>query len=125
MRVISKSRSKRFWESPRHRDAEGPLRAWYSHVNSKTVRWRSWGDVKAEFGNAGSVGNCVVFNIGGNKYRLVVRILYVSQKVFILKMMSHKEYDTGKWKAECGCFAPPPERKPPLRMDSIRPRKPR
>lgn len=107
MRVISKARLKQFWESPGHQDAEGPLRAWYSHVNSKTVSWHAWGDVKAEFGSASLVGNCVVFNIGGNKYRLVSRVLYPSQKVFVLKVMTHGEYDDDKWKDECGCFASP------------------
>jgi mRNA interferase HigB len=111
MRVISKPRLKQFWESPGHEDAEGPLRAWYTHVNSKTVAWQSWGDVKADFSSASLVGSCVVFNIGGNKYRLITRILYVSQKVFVLKVMTHEEYDEDKWKDQCGCFAPPPESK--------------
>lgn len=109
MRVISKARLKQFWESPGYEDAEGPLRAWYTHVNSRTVAWQSWGDARADFGTASIVGNCVVFNIGGNKHRLITRILYVSQKVFILKMMTHKAYDEDKWKEQCGCFAPPPE----------------
>jgi len=111
MRIISKSRLKQFWESPGHGDSEGPLRAWYTHVSNRGVAWQSWGDVKAEFGSASLVGNCVVFNIGGNKYRLVTRILYPSQKVFILKVMTHEEYDQDKWKTECGCFAPPPKKK--------------
>ena len=88
------------------------MRAWYTHVNNRTVAWHSWGDVKADFGSASLVGNCVVFNIGGNKYRLVTRILYPSQKVFVLKVMTHEEYDEDKWKDECGCFQPPPTRKP-------------
>ena len=71
----------------------------------QAVSWRAWSDVKASFGNASSVGNCVVFNIKGNDYRLITRILYVSQKVFVLKVMTHKEYDTNRWKDECGCFA--------------------
>jgi mRNA interferase HigB len=50
-----------------------------------------------------------VFNIGGNKYRLVTRILYSSQKVFVLKVMTHKEYDADKWKEDCGCFEPTPK----------------
>ena len=108
MRVISKARLKRFWEMPGHEDSEGPLRALYTHVYSKTVAWHSWGDVRADFSTASIVGNCVVFNIGGNKYRLITRILYSSQKVFILKVMAHKEYDEGKWTEECGCFTPPP-----------------
>jgi mRNA interferase HigB len=109
MRVISKARLKRYWKL--RKDAEGSLRAWYTHVKSKTVAWRSWADVKSSFATASIVGSCVVFNIGGNKYRLVVRVLYVSQKVFILKVMTHTEYDDEAWKEECGCFEPPP-RKP-------------
>jgi mRNA interferase HigB len=111
MRVIAKARLRAIWEEPGHEDAEGPLRAWHTHVSSKTVSWQSWGDVKADFRMASSVGNCVVFNIAGNKYRLVTRILYPSQKVFILKVMAHSEYDEDKWKEECGCFESPPKPK--------------
>src|SRR6266852_6126665 len=108
MWVISKARLKQFWQSPGHADAEGPLRAWHTHVNSKRVSWQSWGDVKASFASASIVGDCTVFNIGGNKYRLITRIRYASQKVFVLQVMTHREYDLGKWKDECGCFEPPP-----------------
>lgn len=111
MRIISKSQLKQFWALPGHEDAEGPLRSWHTHVGDKSVKWQSWGDVRADFSHASLVGNCVVFNIGGNKYRLVTRIRYPSQKVFILKLMTHKEYDKNKWKEECGCFDPPPEKK--------------
>jgi mRNA interferase HigB len=69
---------------------------------------QSWADVKADIASASMVGNCVVFNIGGNKYRLATRILYPSQKVFVLKAMTHEEYDEDKWKEECGCYEPPP-----------------
>ena len=113
MRVISKSRLKEFWERPGCQDAEGPLLAWYNHVNSKTVSWQSWADVKADLASASIVGNCNVFNIGGNKYRLVTRILYSSQKVFVLKVMTHEEYDEDKWKTDCGCFDPPPKKQVP------------
>jgi mRNA interferase HigB len=108
MRVISKARLRQFWEESRHEDAEGPLRAWYTHVNSKAVSWQSWPDVKADLARASIVGNCVVFNIGGTKYRLVTRVLYPSQKVFVLKVMTHAEYDGDKWKQACGCYEPPP-----------------
>ena len=80
------------------------------HVSHRSVAWQSWSDVRDFFGNASLIGNCVVFNVGGNKVRLVTRILYPSQKVFILKVMTHKQYDQDRWKDECGCFAPPPER---------------
>jgi len=87
MRVISKVRLRQFWDQPSHKDAEGPLRAWHTHVSSKTVSWRSWAAVKADFASASLVGNCTVFNIGGNKYRLVTRILHSSHKVFVLKVI--------------------------------------
>jgi len=111
MRVISKARLRQFWEIPGCEDSAGPLRAWYTHVSNRTVAWQAWGDVKAEFVTACLVGNCVVFNIGGNKYRLVTRILYPSQKVFILKVMTHEEYDEDRWKEDCGCYSPPPTKK--------------
>lgn len=119
MRVISKARLREFWKAPGYQDSAGPLRAWHTHVSHKSVTWHAWGDVKAEFGTASLVGNCVVFNIGGNKFRLVTRILYPSQKVFILKVMTHAEYDQDTWKDDCGCFGPPPSKhekrtKPPL-----------
>ncbi len=111
MRVISKARLRAFWEAPGRGDAEGPLRSWHTHVSNKTVSWHSWSGVKAEFTSASLVGNCVVFNIGGNQYRLVTRILSPRQKVFVLKVMTHSEYDKNKWKEECGCFEPPPRPK--------------
>ena len=112
MRVISKARLKQFWESTGHAAADGPLRAWYTHVNNRNVAWQSWGDVKASFASASIVGDCVVFNIGGNKYRLITRIRYTTRKVFVLKVMTHGEYDEGKWEDEWGCFGPPP---PPVK----------
>jgi len=89
------------------------LRAWYTHVSSREVNWSSWADVKSVFATASHVGNCVVFNIGGNKYRLITRVLYPSKKVFVLKVLTHTEYDKDQWKEECGCFAPPPYRPEP------------
>ena len=108
MRVISKSRLREFWQEAGHEDAGNPLQAWHTHVSNRATAWRSWSDVKAEFATASPVGDCVVFNIGGNKYRLITRIRYQSQKVFVLKVMTHAEYDKDKWKKECGCFESPP-----------------
>lgn len=120
MRVISKARLRAFWEEPGLDNAEGPLRAWHTHVSNKTVSWESWGDVKVDFATASLVGNCVVFNIGGNKFRLVTRILYKSQKVFVLKVMTHGEYDDDKWKEDCGCFQPHPKKKSSLKRSKSR-----
>ena len=98
MRVGSKARLKQFWELPGHEDAEGPLRAWYTHVNSRTVSWQAWGDVKSSFPSASIVGDCIVFNIGGNKYRLIAVIHYDYPRIFVRHVLTHKEYDRGDWK---------------------------
>jgi mRNA interferase HigB len=107
--IISKSRLRQFWESPGNSAAKGPCAAWYAHVEH--CDWRNWADVRGDYASADAVGGCVVFNIGGNKYRLVTRILYVSHKVFILKVMTHADYDKQKWIDECGCYSPPPQTK--------------
>jgi mRNA interferase HigB len=120
VRVISKSRLCQFWETTGCEDSEGALRAWYTHVSDRRVDWSSWADVKAEFASASHVGNCVVFNIHGNRYRLITRILYASHKVFILKVMTHGEYDENKWKSECGCYEPPPQKKAPKKIAAPR-----
>lgn len=98
-------------EVSRSRGFRRPVGAWYTRVHHRTVAWRAWGDVKADFSSASLIGSCVVFTIGRNKVRLVTRIFYHSQKVFVLKVMSHEEYDKDQGKDECGCFQPPPTRK--------------
>ena len=84
MRVISQARLRKFWETPGYEDSAGPLRAWHTHVSHKSVAWQTWGDVRAEFVAASLVGNCVLFDIGGNKYRLITRILYFRVDVSLL-----------------------------------------
>jgi mRNA interferase HigB len=108
MWVISKTRLRAFWETPGRADAEGPLRAWHKYVSNRTVAWEAWTDVRTAFATASKVGGCVVFNIAGNKYRLIARIRYASHKVFVLKVLTHREYDEQKWKQDCGCFQSPP-----------------
>lgn len=105
MWIISKSRLREFWESG-HSAAKEPLLAWYKDVEH--ADWAKWADVKAMYGSVDQVGDCVVFNIGGNKYRLIARIRYNLHKVFILKVLTHREYDTDKWKDDCGCYTSPP-----------------
>lgn len=99
----------RRWDPPGRADSEPALRAWYKNVLS--FDWRNWGDVKRDYPHASIVGDCVVFNVGGNKYRVVTRIRYRSHRVYILKVMTHAEYDQLAWVVECGCHEPPPSAK--------------
>ncbi|HEV3415859.1 MAG TPA: type II toxin-antitoxin system HigB family toxin [Pirellulales bacterium] len=109
MRIISKRRLEEYWESSTHSDAKDPLRSWYAAV--RHADWSSWADLKASFPKASIVGDCVVFNIRGGRYRLVARVRYEANKVFVLLIMTHKEYnDQEKWQDRCGCHAKPPKR---------------
>ena len=75
MRVIAKSSLKKFWEHPGCADARGPLHSWYDEALK--AKWRTPQDIKAQFASASICGNNrVVFNVGGNKYRLVVEVQY-------------------------------------------------
>jgi mRNA interferase HigB len=92
MQVISKRKLREFWTI--YPDARGPLSTWYRIV-SKTV-WSKPNDVKEQFGsNVDFVGdNRAIFDIGGNKYRLVVRIVYAPfYRVMVKFVGTHKEYD--------------------------------
>lgn len=90
MRVIAKRTLREFWND--HPDAEEFLKAWYFEVND--ANWRDPSDIKARYGSASILkGNRVVFNICGNKYRLVARINYQAAIVFIRFIGTHKEYD--------------------------------
>ncbi len=79
-----------FWE--REPRAEMPLKTWYALVTH--AEWTSPADVKAAFRSADFVAdNRVIFNIGGNKYRLIVRVSYEYRRVLIKFVGTHAEYD--------------------------------
>lgn len=92
MRVIAVSTLKSYWEQPGRKDAEEPLKTWYGEASR--AEWNSPADVKAQYGNASVVGNNrIVFNIAGNKYRLIVAFAYRMQMAYIKFIGSHAEYD--------------------------------
>ncbi len=89
MRVIVKSTLRKFWR--RHPDAEGPLLAWFREAEKED--WDSPAKVKQRYRSASFVGDRVVFNIKGNRYRLVVRINYAFRVVFVRFVGTHEQYD--------------------------------
>ena len=92
MHIISRKTLKKFYKQPDYRDAEGPLTAWF--YEAKQANWETPADVKALYRSADILkNNRVVFNIGGNKYRLVVKINYPTKTVFIRFVGTHREYD--------------------------------
>jgi mRNA interferase HigB len=90
MRIISRKLLRRFWEH--HPDARQALQAWYADV--KHANWQTPTDIKNVYRNASIVGNNrAVFNIKGNKYRLVVVVQYHYGIVYIRFVGTHQEYD--------------------------------
>lgn len=92
MRVIAKSTLQRFWSQRRYNDAQGSLEAWHDEVRS--VKWERPQDIKDLYATASFCGNNrVVFNIGGNKYRLVVEVQYLAGIVWVKFVGTHAQYD--------------------------------
>jgi mRNA interferase HigB len=67
-------------------------------VISSRASWRSLVEVRGTYPHADLVGSVTVFNIAGNKYRLIARIQYASQAIYIRCVLTHAEYDKGDWK---------------------------
>jgi mRNA interferase HigB len=89
MHVISIKMLREFWQ--KHPEAEGVLREWHSVVES--VDFTDFNHVREFFNSADDVPPYTAFNIGGNNYRLIVIIRYRFKKVFLQKVMTHREYD--------------------------------
>src|SRR5437867_3829868 len=98
MRIISKKKLRDFWNRPGCEAAQGALKAWYDNV--KSADWKHPADVRGTYGSADFVSRKVVFNVGGNKYRLIAVIDYEGHKVFVRFVLTHKEYDEGRWKED-------------------------
>lgn len=92
MRIIAKSSLKRFWQQPGRGDSRGALESW--HEEASRAAWASPQDVKDQYATASiCANNRVVFNICGNKYRLVVEMQYRAAIVWVKFVGTHAQYD--------------------------------
>jgi mRNA interferase HigB len=91
MQIVARRTLKKFWE--RHRQAEGPLRAWFAIVSK--ARWDGPADVKRQFGSTVDflADNRLIFDIGGNKFRLIVRVSYQFGRVLVKFIGTHSDYN--------------------------------
>jgi mRNA interferase HigB len=113
VRIISKKRLREFWEARKH-DAEiakRDLSTW--HKIAKSAVWSNFAALKQMFGSADQVGDCDVFGVGNNRFRLIGRVRYKSGILYVLRVMDHAEYDKQRWIEDCGCYKPPPKKPAP------------
>jgi len=94
MHTISRKKLRDFWE--RHPDAQIPLASWYRLMEKGT--FCNFAELRMTFPTVDKVGDLYVFNIGGNKYRLIAAIEFEWRKVFIKAVLTHRKYDQGDWK---------------------------
>lgn len=92
MRIIARKTLRQFWQRSRFADSEQPLRAWFREATR--ANWKSPSEVKAAYKTASVLGDSrVVFNIAGNKYRLVVKINYAYKVIYIRFIGTPDDYD--------------------------------
>ncbi len=90
MRIIEKKVLREFWL--KHSDCEQPLKSWFQETSK--AEWKNPNELKVEYPSASFLeGNRVIFNIKGNRYRLVIKINYDYQMVWIRFIGTHAEYD--------------------------------
>lgn len=106
MRVITYKRLEEFWTV--HPLAKSSLAQWYEAVSQ--ANWRTFAEVRGVFNSADKVGRCVVFNVGGNKFRIIAAIHYQRQRddkswtlgrVYVREVLTRSDYDKGNWKEDC------------------------
>jgi len=92
MRIFSRKTLREFWERSGCADSEQPLKAWYDEASK--ANWKTPNEIKALYKNASILKDSrVVFNIHGNKYRLIVKINYHFSAIYIRFIGTHKQYD--------------------------------
>ena len=93
MRIIKRGALEQFWQ--KHPDAKASLESWYAVV--RRANWQTPVEMKQIYPNADLVGRRTIFIIAGNKYRMIARVNYETQRVFVLHLLTHAEYDRGDW----------------------------
>jgi len=92
MRIFSRKTLKEFWELPNYSNSEQPLKSWYDEAKKAT--WKTPNEIKAQYSNASILKeDRVIFNIHGNRYRLIIKINYDFGVIYIRFVGTHEAYD--------------------------------
>ena len=98
MHIISPKKFRDFWRT--NKESQTVLDNWIRFV--KKANWANFAELKQDFPLADLVGKCIVFNVGGNKYRVITKVYFKQQTILIRFVLTHKEYDKDEWKKDCG-----------------------
>jgi mRNA interferase HigB len=85
-----------FQRAARYADARSALQVWFD--TAVEAEWKNLEDVRKSFPATDMVGDLAIFNIRGNHYRLIVRMVYRYKRIYIKEFLTHAEYDKGGWK---------------------------
>ena len=94
MNVISKRGL--FERAAKFADAKSALQVWFD--TAVEAEWRDIEDVRKSFPATDMTGDLAIFNIRGNKYRLIVRMVFRCKRIYVKEFLTHAEYDKGRWK---------------------------
>jgi mRNA interferase HigB len=94
MHIISRKILRQFWQ--KYPDSETALIRWFKLMNLAELQ--NFEELRAVLPSADLVDNLIIFNIGGNKYRLIASIHFNRQKIYVRHILTHSEYDKNQWK---------------------------
>jgi mRNA interferase HigB len=97
MRIITERKLREFYAV--NREAENAMRQWITSV--RFADWNAFVDLRNTFNHADVYKSCTIFDVGGNKYRIIAKVKYKTHSVFIRFVLTHKEYDENKWQSDC------------------------
>ena len=102
MRIISERKLRDFWnaaEGNERLSREKVLRGWISIV--REANWNSFAEIRSTFNHSDVYGGCTIFDVGGNRYRVIAKVAFGIKVVFIREVLTHAEYDENKWRSDC------------------------
>src|SRR5688572_18137927 len=93
MHIISRKALRIFWK--KHPDSQTALERWFKIM--RQTNFETFDDLRSTFPSADKLGKCIVFNIGGNKVRLIAVLHFNRGRLYVRHVLTHEEYDEGKW----------------------------
>lgn len=102
MRIISYRKLREFIED--YPESQSALDGWYTATEAAS--WANFAELRQSFRSADVYKDCTIFDVGGNKFRLIALVVYKTHAVYVRSVLTHADYDKGKWKDDCSKTRP-------------------